>query len=42
MTNRRRELFEPLWLFRQASRLRARYDSEPVLRFAEAIALGEP
>lgn len=41
MTNQRRELFEQLWLYRQVYRLRGRYDSEPVLSVAGAIALGE-
>jgi hypothetical protein len=41
MTNQRRELFEQLWLYRQVYRLRSRYDSEPVLSVAGAIALGE-
>ena len=39
--DQRRELFEQLWLYRQVYRLRGRYDSEPVLSVAGAIALGE-
>jgi hypothetical protein len=41
MTDGRRELFEQLWLYRQIYHLRGRYDSEPALSVAEAIALGE-
>lgn len=41
MTNRRRELHEQLWLHRQIYHLRGRYDCEPAVSVAEAIALGE-
>ena len=41
MTDGRRELFEQLWLYRQIYHLRGRYDSEPALKVAEAIAIGE-
>lgn len=41
LMRQQRELFERLWLYRQIYRLRRRYDSEPVLSVAEAIAHGE-